>query len=909
MTILYRIRALVRWLFRRDEIERALDSDLSDYIERAVAEKMRAGMSEAEARRAARIELGGVEQTKDSVRATLALGPVEKVVADVGYALRTLRRQKTFTTVAVSTLALGIGVNVAIFSLTEQILLRPLPVPEPDQLANLTDPGPKMVGRGATPFEPSAASSASGAGDTVFSYPTFRDLEREQAAFAGLAAHRYFEASLSTGEQTRLGTGILVSGSYFSVLGLNPVLGRLLNREDDRVDGEAEAVVLSHAYWQSEFGADPQIVGRRLLVNRQPLTIVGVAPPGFSGTTVGARASVFVPITMRNALRGTFGPIPVHENRLIYWVHLFARLEPGVTREEAAAAINPVYRAIVSESEAPRLTGTTEQELEAFRTRPIVLEPGARGQTSASRTLDPARNSLELLLAVSCGVLLLCCANVAGLMLVRSTARTGEIAVRASMGATRGRLASLLLAESLVLALPAALLSLPIALVTLRAAARGVPRIPTAAFDVELSAAAALVAIGAAVLSAVVCGLLPLRDVLRTDPGKTLQAYGVRQTPARGVTRFRAGLATVQIALSMALLALTGAFAQSLANIARIDLGLDLDAVAMVSISPPPAQSPEEGASLLARVDEELRAIPGVSSVASSMVPLLSRGGFEGRVAVEGLEADPQLISNDFVSSNYFEMFGIEVLAGRGFSEPDISRQVAVVNQRFAERVGLGRSIVGRRIPDLDVEIVGMVADAQTGIVTGEIGAQVFRPLPHGGTFYVRGSRPPEELLDTVRETVNRTDPSVVITRLVTMEQQFLANIGTERFVAGASTGFAVLATVLAGLGLYGVLAYAVAQRSREIALRFALGAPAPRIRRMVLRQIAAMAAAGIVLGVAAAVLLGRAAQSLLYGVAATDPLALAAAAAVLAAVMLGAAYLPARRASRVDPMSVLRYE
>jgi hypothetical protein len=255
-------------------------------------------------------------------------------------------------------------------------------------------------------------------------------------------------------------------------------------------------------------------------------------------------------------------------------------------------------------------------------------------------------------------------------------------------------------------------------------------------------------------------------------------------------------------------------------------------------------------------------------------------------------------------------MFGVDVLAGRGFSDADTSRQVAIVNQRFAERVGLGEGVIGRRFEGgTGVEIVGMIADVQPGKVTGEIGAQVFQPLPHGSTFYVRAARPPQELLNVVRETVARVDPSVAITNLVTMEQQFLANIGPERFVAGASTGFAVLATVLAGLGLYGVLAYAVAQRSREIALRYALGAPAPHIRRMVLRQIAAMAAVGIVIGAAVAVLLGRAAQSLLYGVAAANPLALAGATVVLTAVMLGAAYLPARRASHVDPMSVLRYE
>jgi ABC-type antimicrobial peptide transport system permease subunit len=296
--------------------------------------------------------------------------------------------------------------------------------------------------------------------------------------------------------------------------------------------------------------------------------------------------------------------------------------------------------------------------------------------------------------------------------------------------------------------------------------------------------------------------------------------------------------------------------------------------------------------------------------VASSASPLLEIGAFEGRVAVEGLDTDTLAISMNLVSPDFLGMFGIDVLAGRSFSDPDTSRQVAIVNQRFAERLGLGRDVVGRRLAGMGVEIVGLVADAQfSGKVTGEIGPQVFRAIPNGYTFYVRGDRPPDDLLNAVRETVARVDPLVPITRLVTMEQQFEENIATERFVAGTSTGFAVLATVLAALGLYGVLAYAVAQRSREIALRFALGAPAPRIRRMVLRQIAPMAVTGVVLGAAVAVLLGRAAQSLLFGVAAADPLALAGAAVVLGAVMLAAAYLPARRASCVDPMTVLRYE
>jgi predicted permease len=920
MTILYRIRAFVRWLFKRDEIERALETDLTDYIERSAAEKMWTGMSEAEARRAARIELGGVEQTKDSVRATLSYATIENTAADMGYALRTLRRQKTFTTVTVLTLALGIGVNVAIFSLAEQILLRPLSVPEPDGLVNLTDSVRPLV-----QMDPDVLSifrpSPSGGPETAFSYPMFRDLEREQEPFAGLAAHTFFEARLATGEQARFATGALVSGSYFSVLGLQPALGRLLGPNDDRVDGQAESVVLSHAYWQSELGGDPSVLGQTLSVNDVPLTIVGVAPAGFHGTAVSARANVFVPITISFAFSSAgvsdfsaASAIPNHDRRDYYWVHLFARLKPGVAREGAAAAMNTRFRAILSEVEAPLAIGATEQELQQFRTRALVLEPGARGQTN-SGILLPARMSLMLLLAASGFVLLLCCANVAGLILLRATTRTGEMAVRASMGATRTRLASLLFAESLVLALPAALLSLPIASLILGVTSR-VPGLPDTAADASLSVPAALVAIGVAVASAVAVGLLPLRGLIRTEPGKTIQAYGARQTTAKGVARFRAVIATVQVALSMALLAMVGVFAQSLANIARLDLGVDINSVVMFSVSPANNAVGTDVNSLLP-LAEALEAIPGVSSVAwTNSRPVLSlQGGVIYQATVEALPAQVPT-SIEMVSPDFFQTFGIQLLAGRDFNDTNTPRGV-IVNQRFAERFGLAPDgIIGRAVrAGRPFEIVGVVDDMRFGRVTDDIEPQLFMRSAPGmvwagpATFYVRSARPPDELVNAIRETLTRVDSTRPIANLQTMEQQFRESTAVVRFFTGTAMAFALLATALAAVGLYGVLAYSVAQRSREIGLRFALGAPTGRIRGMVLRQVAGMAVVGVVLGMAAAWLLGRAARSFLFGVEAGDPVALAAAAAVLAVVMLGAAYLPARRASRVDPMTVLRYE
>jgi predicted permease len=611
--------------------------------------------------------------------------------------------------------------------------------------------------------------------------------------------------------------------------------------------------------------------------------------------------------------------IPNHDRRNFYWVHLFARLKPGVTREGAAAAMSPLYAAILGEVEGPLLVDIDARQREALRSRPLVLEPGARGQTS-SQVLAPARNGLTLVWAASALVLLLCCANVAGLMLVRATTRAGEMAVRGSMGATRGRLAALLLAESLVLALPAALMSLPVAWLILRGAS-WVPGLSTAGAGVSVSPAAAFVAIGVAVVSAMAVGLLPVRRLMRTEPSKALQANSGRQTTSKSVARFRATLATAQVALAMALLATMSGFAQSLANVARLDLGFDIDSVVMFSV--PPRGGLATSVSSLPRLAEALEQIPGVSSVAwSNGRPLLSlQGATIHDAAVEGVATAPFPVTQDFVSGDFLKVFDIELLAGREFRDTDNSKGGsplgAIVNQRFAERLDLDPdAIIGRTVKaPYTFEIVGVVEDVRMGKITNAIEPHMFVLASKGmtfigaATFYVRSELPTADVMNAIRETVTRVDPTTPIADLQPMEEQFRETLAAERFFAQTSTVFAVLATALAALGLYGVLAYSVAQRAREIGLRFALGAQAHRIRWMVMRQVAVMAMIGIALGALAAWGLGRAAQNLVFGVEAGNPLALVTAAVSLAAVMLVAAYIPARRATRVDPMTVLRYE
>lgn len=844
-------------------------------------------------------------------------GSAQQFASSCRYAFKTLSRQKVFSSVIVLTLALGVGVNVAIISLADQTLLRPLPVPEANRLVNLTDPGRPRV-QMEERLMTGERQSDGGGGNTVFSYPMFRDLERAQTPFTGLAAHTYHEAIVSNGESARLATLSIVSGNYFPVLGLQPALGRLFGPDDDRVDGLAETAVLSHSYWQSAFGGDMDVLGRTLTVDDVLLTIVGVAQEGFHGTAVSARTDVFVPITISfstdpNSIAAAVS-IPNHVRRGFYWLHVFGRLRPGVTREGAEATINTLHRTILAVVETPTLIDADDQQRESFRSRSLVLEPGARGQTNVE-TLSMAGNSLNLLFAVSGIVLLLCCANVAGLFLLRATTRGGEIAVRASLGATRSRLASLQLTESLVLAIPATLLALPVAWATLRGAGR-VPGILEAAPDVGLSGTAVLVASGIAIVSALSVALVPVRGVIRAEPARLLQAYSTKQSAGKGVARFRATLATMQIALSMALLATMGVFAQSLANIARLDPGMDIDPVVMFSVPPPGGTTTEVGS--LPRFAETLSSIPGVTSVAWSNVNhLLSpNSGLTYDATVEGIDAEPVQARTDFVSPDFFQTFGIALLAGREFTDTD-GFVSAIANRQFSESIGIDpQALIGRTVmTPFPLEIVGVVDDLRFGKITDDIAPQVFIPssgemvLAGATTFYVRSTRPPTELMSEIRATLIRSFPNSPVTNLQTMEDRLRENIAIERLFAGTSTAFALFATALAALGLYGILSYTVAQRTREIGLRIALGAPAGRVRGLVLRQVALMVTIGVLVGGAAASFFGRSARSLLLGVEPWDPLVLVAAALLLTVITLGAAYVPARRASRIDPMTVLRYQ
>jgi predicted permease len=825
------------------------------------------------------------------------------------HALRQLTRRPAFSLVVILMLALGIGASTAIFSMFQQILLQPLPVTEPERLVNFAAPGPK-----------SGATSCSFAGecDEIFSYPMFRDLEAAQSAFSGLAAHRDFEASLSVGDRAEVGNGILVSGGYFSVLGLRAAVGRLIGRDDEPGIGESAVVVLTHEYWRNRFGGDANVIGRRLIVNGQPLTIVGVAPEGFSGTIPGLKPQVFVPLTMRWLMEPTR---PRDEgDRRAYWLYLFARLQPGVTLAEAAARINILYGGILNEVEAPLNTSMPDDLLAQFRQRQITLAPGSRGQ---SWVPAGAARPLTFLLGISALVLLIVSFNIANLLLARGAARAGEIAIRASLGASRWRLIGLLLTEVSVPALAGGVLSLPVAAATLRALTVALPQWLPGGYSFELNGVALWFAAVVCLATVMLFGSVPALQATRADPGAAIKGNASQTLGGSRLARFRAALVTTQIAFSMVLLVLAGLFAQSLVNVVRLDLGMDVSSVATFTVSPRMnGRSPERTMTTFDRIEERLAAEPGVTSVGSARIALLTQRGSTSNVRVEGTDDAPgatnRTLTNE-VSPNFFRTLAIPVLAGRSFAASDAvgSPRVAIVNERLVRTLGLGPAPLGRRISlgpiRRDIEIVGVVADSQYRAVKDEVPAQLFLPRSQndnldGLTFYVRGVDA-DALQLSITRVIAEIDPELAVGALGTLERQVIDNVFLDRLVAALSVSFAMLATLLAALGLYGVLAYSVAQRTRELGLRLTLGATPAELRRLVLKQVGLMTSIGGLLGLAAAVALGRAAEALLFGLSGYEPSVLLAAAAVISAVVLAAAYVPARRASSIAPTEALRYE
>jgi predicted permease len=824
-------------------------------------------------------------------------------------AVRSLLNTPLVTLVAVVSLALGIGANAAIFSMFDQMLLRPLPVADPGSLVNLSAPGPK-----------SGSVSCSQAGDCtdVFSYPMFRDLERGQAVFTGLAAHAPTAVNLSYRGQTLNGRGLLVSGSYFPVLGLRPALGRLFDRRDDGVPGEPHLVVLGYDYWRLRFDSRSDVLDRPLIVNGLPMTIVGVAPRGFESTTLGYRPEVFVPLSMRDLVE----PLARQslENRRSYWAYLFARLRPGVGVDRAIAALNVQYSAAINDVEAPLQKEMSPQTMKRFRARKVtgVLDP--RGQSSLHREV---RMPLILLFSVTGLVLLIACANIANLLLARAAGRSTEMAVRLAIGASRWRVVRHLLTEAAVLAVAGGALGILVARWTLDLVGSTLSPRLAQAIPVSMDARAMLFAAAVALGTGLLFGLFPALHATRPDLVAGLKGQSGQAGSGRTAARFRWTLVTAQIGLSMMLLVCSGLFIRSLANVSRVDLGLRTENLVTFAVSPQlNGYSGTRSLELFERLEESLAAVPGVSGVTAALVPPLGGSNWTSSLQVEGFPAGPDTDTQAWfnkIGPGFFKTFGVPLLAGREFTPADAANaaRVAIVNEAFTRKFKLGRDAIGRHIQEgprdpPQIEIVGVVADARYSEVKDPPPAQYFEPYRQGETlgflnFYVKSALPPASLLATVPKVVARLDPNLPVEEPRTMDDQVRENIVIDRILTTFSTAFAVLATLLAAIGLYGILAYSVAQRTREIGMRMALGAGPERVRRLILSQTGVMTVVGGVAGLGLAALAGRYAESLLFQLKGHDAAVFASAAAVLGVVAFAAGLVPAVRASKVDPMTALR--
>jgi len=829
---------------------------------------------------------------------------------DIRFGARMLAKHPGFTAIAVLTLALGIGANTAIFSLVNQVLLRRLPVQNPDELVVLRSPGPM---RGHVWSDGDEAQS--------FSYPMYKRLRDSNSVFSGMLARFAIPASIASRGTTERGSGELVSGNYFDVLGLRPTLGRLFTLDDDRVPGAQPVAVLSHAYWTRRFGGDSGVLNQTLLVNNTPLTIIGVAPAGFTGIQVGQAADIFVPLMMKGQMTPERNGLEEWDN---YWLAILARRKAGLSMAQTEAGINAVYRPLLQEQLA-QINGWDPQKRQKFLDKKVLLVPGAKGRTTLQSDSGQPLIALFVMVAL---VLLIACTNVANLLLAQGAARQRELAIRAAMGASRGRMIQQLLAESLLCALAGGAAGLLIGawlmnlLTPIVASNLSVKGLSTSLDQGVLGFAA-----GATLVSGVFFGLLPAWRVTRTAVAQTLKDQATTTSAGASHVNARKMLVAGQVAFTLLLLAGAFLFTRTLWNLRKQNLGLRTENVITFAISPILNGYDTPGSiALIDQLRARMAAVPGVRAVGTSELGTLTGSDMGSNVTIEGskdLAAEDSHINFDPISPGYFSTLGVPLLSGREFNEGDGAgkTKVAVISEAMAKKYFAGRNPMGLHFAfgagndtKPNIEIVGVVKDVKQDHVRSADVPYIYLPYAQQPairemTFYTYTQQDPLLAVSALRSTVQELDANLPIFGIKTMERVVDEDLFGERMVAALSATFGTLAALLAAMGIYGVLAYLVVQRTREIGIRMALGAETSHVRFLIVKEVGTMVLLGILVGLPLSYGLARLSESLLFGVHASDPTVYALGLGLIALIALAACYIPARRATRVDPLVALHYE